>query len=120
MRKVFWKSSQSSLRVRLFARQDLHRSPSASSAQPAQVPVYGVEHRRYALHRERRPSDHLHEPADGARREAHEHHGVVCEQEEAASQLLAILDDQVHFAVESSHSAVVHDDNRRTCTNRLR
>lgn len=111
---------RSSLRVRLFARQDLHGSPSASPAQPAQAPVYGVEHRRYALYRDRGPPDRLHEPAHGARREAHEHRHVVGEQEEAASQLLAVLDDQVHSAVESSHSAVVHDENRRTCTNRSR
>lgn len=102
-----------SVRTRLFARQDLHGGPGAPSAQPAQVPVHSVEQRGYALHREHGPPDHLHEPADGARREAHQHRRVMGEQEEAAAQALSVLHDQVHPAVESSHSAVVHDEKRR-------
>lgn len=76
--------------------------------------MHGVEHRGDALHREYCPPDRLQEPADGARCEAHKHCHVMCEQEEAACQLLAILDHQVHPAVASSHSAVVHDETRRT------
>lgn len=72
--------------------------------------MYGVEHRRYALNRDRGPSDRLHEPADGARREAHEHRSVVGEQEQAVSKLLTVLDDHIRCAVQSSHSAVVHDE----------
>lgn len=76
----------------------------------------GVEHRRDALHGERGPPDRLHEPADGARREAHEHRHVVSEQEEAAGQLLAVLHEQVHLAVASSPSTVIHGEIVRTYT----
>lgn len=103
---------QSLFWVRLFAWKNLQRSPSASWAQPDQAPVHGAEQWGNALHREYCPPDRLQEPADGARGEAHEHRHVMCEQEEAACQLLAILHHQVHPAVKSSHSTLVHDEHK--------